>query len=166
MNDEQIQPNNRDIKKNNFTKNLRVSKRKKKFKTDNNTPEIVEFKSQDNLILIKNQNSMHNFETSLKSNKTKIQNQLYDSNKNIINRKVISNKDPKLPQPSNKSNSSVKINTKVNYKKYYATKTSKKSNNNNNNITNEHFSNKTNNKEKINSNNNISLSNNYNIISS
>ena len=167
INDEQIQPNknNRDIRGINYnTKNLKISKRKQKFKTDNNAPEIIEFKSQDNLILIKNQNSVQNFETTLKKDKIKTQNQLYDSNKNIINKKIIPNKDHKLSQQSNKSNSSVKINTKVNCKKYFATKTSKIPNNNNNN--NEYFSNKTNYKERINSNSNISSSNNYNIISS
>ena len=149
--EEQIQHNNnnRDIRGINYnTNNFKISKRKQQFKTDNNTPEIVEFKSQDNLILIKNQTSIQNLESNLKKDKIKTQKKLYDSNNNINNTKIKSNKEQKIPQQSIKSNSSVKINTKVNCKKYFATKTSKKTNNNN---TNEYFSNKNknNNKERI-----------------
>ena len=164
-NEEQIQyNNNRNIRGIIYnTNNLKIPKRKQKYKTENNNPEIVEFKSQDNLMLKKNLTSTQNFEKYLKKDKTKTQKQIYDSNNNIINRKI-SNKEPKIPQQSNKSNSSVKINTNVNCRKYFATKTSKKSNNNNN--ANEYFSKKTNYKERINSNGNISSSNKYNLISS
>ena len=125
--EEPLQYNNKDIRGKNYnTTNLKISKRKQKIKTDNNNPEIVEFKSQDNLIILNNQRPIQNVDTYLKIDKIKAQKQLYGSNNNIINKRIISNNDYKIPQQtkkSNKSNSSIKINTKVNCKKYFATKT-------------------------------------------
>ena len=153
-NEEKLQNNNMGIRSLNFNNNMKVPRRKQKLRSEKSNPEIVEFKSQDNLIFLKNSQPIQNVEPYLKKDRNKEQKQLYDSN----NRNTNSNNDYNLPQQSNKSNSSVKINTKVNCKKYFAS----------NNNAKENHSNKTYYKEKINqNNNNINnnvLSNNPNII--
>ena len=155
-NEDQIQNINRVMKRLNYNSNNVTTK--KKLKTENSNREMVGFKSQDNLILLKNPLSTQNIDPNLKNNKTKIQKQPYNSNNNRIN----TNNEyliPLIPRKSNKSNSSVKINTKVNSKKYFTTKNLAY----NKVDSSENFSNKINNKEIINFNNVIS-SNNFNII--
>ena len=109
-----FQNNNRSLRSinNNNNSNEKISRRKKKYNIENNNPEIVEFKSQDNLVLVKNPRPIQNLKPYLATDKIKKQKQLYDSNNNCIN----VNKEQQITQP-NKSNSSVKINTKVNSKK-------------------------------------------------
>ena len=157
-NQEQIASNynNRQLRKNNYNSdnNIKITKKREKLKSEKSNPEIVEFKSQDNLIMLKNQRPIQNIDLIRKDNNNE-QKQLYDS-KNNINKNINSNG----KQHTNKSNSSVKINTKVNCKKYFGTNNSKKIINSNRNNAN-YYSNNTNYKEKINS--NIS-SNNFNII--
>ena len=157
-NQEQIASNynNRQLRKNNYNSdnNIKITKKREKLKSEKSNPEIVEFKSQDNLIMLKNQRPIQNIDLIRKDNNNE-QKQLYDS-KNNINKNINSNE----KQHTNKSNSSVKINTKVNCKKYFGTNNSKKIINSNRNNAN-YYSNNTNYKEKINS--NIS-SNNFNII--
>jgi len=156
----QAQNNNSSLRLlNNNNKNEKISRRKQKYKTENNNPEIVEFKSQENLIFVKNPQPIQNLNPYLRMDKAKKQKQLFDSSNNIINKGINTNNENKIPQ-TNKSNSSVKINTKINSKKYFAKNTSKRLNNNN---TNEKYSNDIHHKEIINSNNNIS-SNNFNLI--
>ena len=163
-NEDQPQNNSRALRPFKYNnKNIKVSSRKQKLKSEKSNPEIVEFKSQDNLIFVKNPRPIQNIDHYLEKENSKEQKQFYDSNNNKINKNNYSNNDYIIPQQQNKSNSSVKINTKVKSKKYFGTNTSKKFVNNNGN---DYFSNKTNYKEKMNhnnSNNNIS-SNNFNII--
>jgi hypothetical protein len=119
-----FQNNNRSLRPlNNNNSNETITKRKKK---ENNNPEIIEFKSQDNLVFVKNPRPIQNIKPYMATDKTKKQKQLYDSSNNYIN----INKENQVTQ-QNKSNSSVKINTKVNSKKYFAKNNSKKINNQN-----------------------------------
>jgi hypothetical protein len=145
-----FQNNNRSLRPlNNNNNNETITKRKKK---ENNNPEIIEFKSQDNLVFVKNPRPIQNIKPYMATDKTKKQKQLYDSSNNYIN----INKENQVTQ-QNKSNSSVKINTKVNSKKYFAKNNSKKINNQNVNEMN-------NKKEILNTTNNNITSNNFNII--
>ena len=150
--------NNSHLRKINYNSNnnIKITKKREKLKSEKSNPDIVEFKSQDNLIMLKNQRPIQNIDLIRKDNNNE-QKQLYDSNNNNINKNINSNG----KQHANKSNSSVKINTKVNCKKYFGTNNSKKMIDGNSNNAN-YYSNNTNYKEKIN--NNIS-SNNFNIIS-
>ena len=128
-NEEQLQNNNRIMKRINYNSNNVKIASKNKLKSENNNSDNVEFKSQDNLIFLKNNRPIQNIEPFFKNDKTNIQKQLYNSNNNIINR----NNENYIPQQSNKSNSSIKINTKINCKKYFATNSIKKLTNNNSN---------------------------------
>ena len=148
--------NNNHLRKINYnSNNIKITKKREKLKSEKSNPEIVEFKSQDNLIIMKNQRPIQNIDLIRKDNNNE-QKQLYDSNNTNINKNINSNG----KQHTNKSNSSVKINTKVNCKKYFGVNNSKKMINSNSNNGN-YYSNDTNYKEKINS--SIS-SNNFNII--
>ena len=158
-NQEQIVNNydNRPLRKinSNSNNNIKITKKRQKLKSEKRNPEIVEFKSQDNLILLKSKRPIQNIDPIRKNNNNE-QKQLYDSNNNNNNKNINSNKQ----QQTNKSNSSVKINTKVNCKKYFGTNNSKNKINNNSNNT-KYYSNNVNYKEKINKN---KSSNNFNII--
>ena len=164
---EEMPNNNRAYKGINYNpNNIKIPRRKNKIKTDNNNnyQEIKEFKSQEDLVFLKKLKPTKSFEPYIKS-----------GSKNIVNNKMNMNNEYNefndyneyndqfvnkgINKTNVKSNSSIKINTKVNCKKYF---TSKKMGNNNENMSNQ-ISN--NNKEVINSNlnNNVS-SNHYNIV--
>ena len=160
---EEMQKNNRAYKGINYnSNNIKIPRRKNKIKSDsnNNYQEIKEFKSQEDLIFLKKLKPTKSFEPYLKSGSNNIVNNKINMNNeyneyNEYNDQFV-NKG--INKTNAKSNSSIKINTKVNCKKYF---TSKKIGNNNENMTNQIG----NNKEVINSNlnNNVS-SNNYNIV--
>ena len=156
-NNDQMQNNNiQSLRPLNYNSNIgKISKRKQKFNTVNNNQEVIEFKSQEDLIFMKNPLPIQNMEPYQVKTRRKKQKQLCDSSNNIINNNNKKKNEYQIIQP-NKSNSSVKINTKIKSKKYYTTKNSNKSYNS---YTNDNFSNDINNHEITNANNNISLNN-------
>jgi len=111
--------------------NIKIPRRKNIIKSDNNNTyqEIAEFNSQEELIFLKKLKPTKSFEPLIKNQKTKGQSLLYDSNNNLINSKtkIINEYNKKneysinkgITKPNNKSNSSVRINTKINCKKYF-----------------------------------------------
>ena len=64
--------NNKSLKSLNYN-NIKISKKKYKIKSENNNyPEIVEFKSQDNLIYLKETKPIQNLEPYIKKENKKI----------------------------------------------------------------------------------------------
>ena len=157
---EEMPKNNRAYKGINYiSKNIKIPRRKNKIKSDNNNnyQEIKDFKSQEDLVFLKKLKPTKSFEPYIKSGGNNIVNNKMNMN-NEYNEYSELSANKGINKTNAKSNSSIKINTKVNCKKYF---TSKKMGNNNDNMSNQIH----NNKEVINSNlnNNVS-SNNYNIV--
>jgi len=157
---EEMPKNNRAYKGINYiSKNIKIPRRKNKIKSDNNNnyQEIKDFKSQEDLVFLKKLKPTKSFEPYIKSGGNNIVNNKMNMN-NEYNEYSELSANKGINKTNAKSNSSIKINTKVNCKKYF---TSKKMGNNNDNMSNQI----NNNKEVINSNlnNNVS-SNNYNIV--
>jgi len=157
---EEMPKNNRAYKGINYiSNNIKIPRRKNKIKSDNNNnyQEIKDFKSQEDLVFLKKLKPTKSFEPYIKSGGNNIVNNKMNMN-NEYNEYSELSANKGINKTNAKSNSSIKINTKVNCKKYF---TSKKMGNNNDNMSNQI----NNNKEVINSNlnNNVS-SNNYNIV--
>ena len=73
-NEEKLQNNNMGIRSLNFNNNMKVPRRKQKLTSEKSNPEIVEFKSQDNLIFLKNSQPIQNAEPYLKKDRNKEKN--------------------------------------------------------------------------------------------
>ena len=130
-----IQNNNRIYKGSNYNaNNAKIPRRKNKIKLDNNNnyQEITEFKSKEDLLFLSKLKPTKSFEPYTKNQKAKGRNLINDSNNNLVyNKTNIINEykgnneysiNKELTKSYNKSNSSVKINTKINSKKFFISK--------------------------------------------